>query len=176
MAKTEEMREIPTKNYIILAILFIAVVMLVLYLCNLYLVYDAHQRNIPVIRDTLFEIQPDEVEHYVMENPTTVFYMCTASNENCRDYEKDFKKLILKDELQSAIVYVNLSDVDQDEFADTFNAKYPYKVSLKTNYPALVVFEDGEISSLLQAASGEKLTISDTSQFIKLNKIKTEGE
>ena len=44
------------------------------------------------------------IEHYVMENPTTVFYMCTAASEACRDYEKDLKKLVEKDELQSTII------------------------------------------------------------------------
>lgn len=174
--KEEKERTIPTKNYVILVVMFIAIIALVLYLCNLYHVYDAHQREIPVIRDTLSEIQPEEIEHYVMENPTTVFYMCTAADEVCRDYEKDLKKLVQKDELQSTIIYVNLSNVDQNEFVDTFNAKYPYKVSLKKNYPAFVVFEEGEVNSILQPGKGERLTISETEQFIKLNKIKKEGE
>lgn len=174
--KEDKERSIPTKNYVILVVLFIAIIALVLYLCNLYHVYDEHQREIPVIRDTLFEIQSDELEHYIMENPTTVFYMCTAASDACRDYEKDLKKLVQKDELQSTIIYVNLSDVDENQFVDTFNAKYLYKVSLKKNYPAFVYFEDGKVSSILQADKGDRLTISETEQFIKLNKIKKEGE
>ena len=94
--KTEEERIIPTKNYILLVVLFVAIVALVLYLCNLYHVYDEHQREIPVIRGTLSEIQPDELEHYLMENPTSVIYMCTASDESCRDYERDLKRLVEK--------------------------------------------------------------------------------
>lgn len=177
MDKNEEKKRIiPAKNYVILVVLFIAVITLVLYLCNLYYVYDEHQREIPVIRDTLFEIQPDEIEHYVMENPTAVFYMCTAADEVCRDFEKDLKKLVAKEELQSAIIYVNLSDVDQSEFVDKFNSKYPYKISLKKNYPAFVVFEEGKVNSILQANRGERLTISETEHFIKLNKIQQEGE
>ena len=174
--KEDKERKIPTKNYVLLVVLFIAIIALVLYLCNLYHFYDEHQREIPVIRDTLFEIQPEEIEHYVMENPTTVFYMCTASSDVCRNYEKDLKKLVKKDELQSTIIYVNLSDIDENQFVDTFNAKYPYKVSLKKNYPAFVVFEEGEVSSILQADKDDSLTISETEQFIKLNKIKKEGE
>lgn len=173
--KTEEGRVIPTKNYIILVVLFVAIVALVLYLCNLYHVYDEHQREIPVIRGTLSEIQPDELEHYLMENPTSVIYMCTASDESCRDYEKDLKKLVEKKELQESIIYVNLSDIDQLEFIDKFNAKYPYRVSLKKNYPAFVAFEDGKVRSILQADKDDELTISETEQFIELNQIE-EGE
>ena len=110
-----------------------------------------------------------------MENPTSVIYMCTASDESCRDYERDLKRLVEKKELQERIIYVNLSDVDSFEFVDKFNARYPYRVSLKQNYPAFVAFEDGEIRSILQADKNDELTISETEQFIELNQIE-EGE
>ncbi len=174
--KTEEERKIPVKNYVILIVLFAAVIALVLYLCQLYRIYDEHQREIPVIRDSLFEIQPDELEHYVMENPTTVIYMCTAADEGCRDFEKEFKKLVEKDTLQESVIYLNLSDVKQDEFVSQFNDNYPYKRQLDVNYPAFVVFEDGKVKSILQADEDEKLNISDVEQFIKLNKIEDEVE
>lgn len=173
---TEEKRVIPVKNYIILVILFVAIVALVFYLCDLYHVYDAHQREIPVIRDTLSEIQPDELEHYIMENPTTVIYMCTAFDEKCRDYEKDLKKLVEKEELQESIIYVNLSNVDQTEFVDKFNARFPYRITLKKQYPAFVVFEDGEVRSILQADKNDRFSISETEQFLELNQLEEEGE
>lgn len=173
---TDEQKIIPLKNYIILGIILLAVVILVFYLCNLYHVYDDHQREIPVIRDTLSEIQPDELEHYIMENPTTVIYMCTASSESCRDYERDFKRLIEKDDLQDSIIYLNLSNVDQNEFVDKFNTQYPYRISLTKNYPALVVFEDGEIRGILQERKNERLSISETEQFIEMQQIIQMGE
>ena len=126
MAKDSEERVVPVKNYFILGILFVVVVTLVIYLCNLYQVYDAHQRQTPVIRGTLSEILPDELEHYVMENPTTVIYMCTASDSVCRDYEKDFKKLIEKEDLQESIIYLNLTNIDKKDFVNSFNTTYSY--------------------------------------------------
>lgn len=176
MNKGTEERIIPVKNYVILLIMFVAVVVLVFYLCNLYHVYDAHQRKVPVIRDTLSEIQPDELEHYVMETPSTAIYMCTAENEICRDYEKGFKKLIEKEDLQDSIIYLNLSNIDLNQFVDKFNAKYPYKVEITKNYPALVIFEDGEICAMLQGTNKQKLTLTQTEQFIEMNQIKRQGE
>lgn len=176
MANDTEEKIIPKKNYIIVAIMFLAVVILVVYLCSLYHVYDEHQREIPVIRGTLSEILPDELDHYIMENPTTVIYMCTASDSICRDYEKNFKKLIKQDDLQESIIYLNLSSIDQEEFVDTFNRTYPYKNSLTKHYPALVSFEDGEIEGILQGTSNQELTISKTEQFIDMHQIKKQGE
>lgn len=169
--KEDTTRKIPKKNYVILAVLFIFSIALVLYLCNLYQVYDEHQKETPIIRDTLSEIASDELDHYILENPTTVIYMCTAENMVCRNYEKDFKKLVEKENLQESIVYLNLSNLNQTEFVNNFNSKYPYKVSLSSEYPALVVFEDGKIGNVLQGTGDEKLTITKTKQFIDINNI-----
>ena len=97
--------------------------------------------------------------------------MCTASNQTCRNFEKDFIKLIKRKNLQDEIVYLNLSNVDQDTFVNNFNTKYNFKIALTTNYPAIVIFEDGKIVSILQGTTDEELTISKTKQFIEINKI-----
>ena len=84
--------------------------------------------------------------------------------------------MITKDDLQESIIYLNLSDVDQEQFIDTFNSTYPYKNSLEKHYPALVSFEDGEIEGILQGNSNHELTVSQTEQFIDMHQIKKQGE
>ena len=164
------------KNYLLLILLFCIGVGLTLYLCKLYDVYDEYQKETPVIRDTLSEITDEELEHFLMENPTSVIYMCTSSDMTCRNYEKDFKKLIKKDNLQDIIVYLNLSNIDQKKFINDFNNVYQYKISLTSNLPAIVYFEDGKIKNILQGNSKEKLTITKTKQFIEINKIGEIGD
>lgn len=159
------------KNYIILGLLFLGCVLITLYICKCYQVYDEHQKQVPVIRGTLFEITEKELSPYISENPTTIIYMCTSSNEKCRNYEKDFIKLIEQYELQDEFVYLNLSKVDKDEFVNNFNNTYNYKVELTKNYPAIVLFEDNEVKYILQGKKDEPLTITKTKQFIDLNKI-----
>ena len=170
MEKTE-LRKIPIKNYIILGVIFIIGIAIIGYLCNWYKVYDEYQRETPVIRGTLSEITAEEINHYVLDNPTTIFYMCTSKDFSCRNYEKDLKKLIESKELQNNIIYVNLTNVDINSFVDDFNNTYNYKKKLTTNYPALVIFEDGKIISILQGNKEKKLTVSKTKQFIELNNI-----
>lgn len=158
-------------NYIILFVIILLSVGIVLYLCRWYEVYDEYEKEIPVIRDSLLEITNEDLEHYILDNPTAVIYMCTASSESCRSFEKDFVKLIQKEELGDKIIYLNLSNVDQEQFVKEFNEKYPYKVELTTNYPAFVIFEDGKVHSMLQGKENKKLTVSKVNQFLDLNKI-----
>ena len=87
MADTKANKKGGLKNYLILAAIFLAGIGLTFYLCNLYKVYDEYQKQTPVIRDTLSEITADELEHYILENPTIVIYMCTSSDMVCRNYE-----------------------------------------------------------------------------------------
>ena len=159
------------KRYLILAFIFILCMGLVIYLCKWYKVYDDYQKEIPVIRDTLSEITDVDLEHYILDNPTTVIYMCTASDEVCRDFEKDFKKLVIKKEYTDKIVYLNLSGLDQEKFVEDFNNKYNFKIKLTVDYPAIVMFEDGKITSLLQENDKRDFTISTVKDYLELNMI-----
>ena len=159
------------KRYLILAFIFILCMGLVIYLCKWYKVYDDYQKEIPVIRDTLSEITDVDLEHYILDNPSTIIYMCTASDEVCRDFEKDFKKLVIKKEYTDKIVYLNLSGLDQEKFVEDFNNKYNFKVKLTTDYPAIVMFEDGKITSLLQENDKRDFTISTVKDYLELNMI-----
>ncbi len=160
-----------TKNYLILAVIFIVGIGITLYLCDCYRVYDEYQKQTPVIRGTLSEITTEEIEHYLLENPTTTIYMCTSSDDNCRNYEKNLIKISKKMNLQEYIVYLNLNEVDQENFVEKFNETYPYKVKLKETYPAFVTFEDGKVKYILQGNEENPLTISKTKQYLELNNI-----
>lgn len=171
MKKKEETRKIGIKNYLILALIFVVTTIITLYLCNVYNVYQESKKQIPIIRGTLSEITSEELEHYISENPTVMMYMCTASNETCRKYEKSLKKYVVREELQDKIVYLNLSEEESIDFAEKFNNVYTKSLKLKNNYPALVIFEEGIVTHLLQAKENEKLTITKTRQFMDLHKI-----
>lgn len=159
------------KNYIILFILFLFSGCLTLYLCKWYNVYKEYQKETPVIRDSLLEITVNDLEHYIMENPSIVIYMCTANDDICRDYEKDLKKLVQKEGLNEYLVYLNLTAMDQEDFVNNFNLNYNLKKKLTTAYPAFVLFEDGIVTGILQGTKEKKLTVTQTKQFLELNKV-----
>lgn len=171
MEKKETSRKVGIKNYLILILIFVVATVVTLYLCNVYNVYQESKRQVPVIRGTLSEITSEELEHYISENPTIMMYMCTASNETCRKYEKSLKKYVVREELQETMIYLNLTEEETEKFTEDFNEKYTKNLKLKTNYPALVIFEEGKVTHLLQSKENEKLTITKTKQFMELHKI-----
>lgn len=159
-------------NYIILIVIFLVCIGFVLYLCNLYKVYEDYQKETPVIRGAIEEIVPEDLEHYVLDTSVTAIYMCTSYQDQCRSFEKDFKKYLKQREWNNEIVYLNLSDLDQEEFVESFNNQYPYKKGkLTVNYPAFVLFEDGKVTGILQAKDDKKLTITKVKQFLEMNEV-----
>lgn len=159
------------KNYVILAFIFLAGIGITIYLCNWYNVYNDLQKQTPVIRGTLSEITNEELDHFILENPTITIYMCTSSNDICRNYENQLIKFVSSIDLTDSVVYLNLSDVNEEKFVNEFNAKYPYKVKLTKYYPAFVTFEDGKVKYILQGNENSNLTIVKTKQYFELNHI-----
>ena len=171
--KKVEQETVPSKthNYILLTVIVVVFVAFVLYLCQVYKVGQEEKMRIPVISGALQEIYQEDLEHYIMDNPTALIYMCTANDDTCRSFERDFKKLLRKKDYNDSIIYLNLTDVDQDEFVKKFNEMYHYKIKLTTRYPAFVLFEDGKIDSVLQGKEDKPLTITKVKQFLELSQI-----
>ena len=163
--------KIPVKNYFILAFIFLIGIGLTMYFCKWYEVIDAEKKQTPVIRGIIPEISSQELDNYVLENPTALLYLCTSDNMKCRNFEKDFKKYIIKNAMENYIVYVNLTNVNQVKFVKEFNNNYEFKTKLTPNYPALIYFNDGKISDMIEGTSSNKLTLSKAKDFIEKNKI-----
>ncbi len=169
-AKQSE-RNIGVKNYLIIGLIFLVAIVVTVYLCNVYSVYQESKLEIPVIRGTLSEITSEELEHFISENPTVLLYICTASDESCRNYEKDLKKLVTRKELQNELIYLNISLDEKETFVKTFNETYTSRVKLTDQFPAIIALEEGKTVHILQPKNNERLTISKTQQFIELHRI-----
>ena len=169
MKDNEEKKKV-VRNYILLGFIFVVSIGAVLYFCQLYKVSDEERKKVPIISGLLQEIYHDDLEHYIMDNPTTIIYMCIANGDVCRNFERDFKKLLKKKEYNQ-IIYLNLTDLDQEEFIKDFNSVYQYKNRLTSYYPAFVLFEDGKVKNILQGSEDKPLTISKVRHFLELNEI-----
>ena len=163
------------KNYAILVAIFVVCFGLTIYFCKWYEVYKEYQKEIPIIRGTLQEIHSDELEHYLVDNPNAIVYMCTSYSDICREYEKKLKRYIAKNDVTDSIVYLNLTNENLEEFIERFNKKYPSRNVLKGHYPTYVVFCDGVIENVLQGTAYTPLTISKTQNFLELYLVEEEN-
>ena len=174
--ESKEQQKNYVKNYILLIVLFVSCIFLTIYFCKWYDVYKEYEKEIPVIRGSLSEITPEDLEHYVIDNSSAIIYMCVANDDECRAFEKDFKKYIQKNGITDEVIYLNLTNVDQKQFLSDFNQKYQFKIKLNGKYPAFVVFQDGDVISILQGSKNKRITLSKVQGFLELNMLEEEEE
>ncbi len=157
------------KNYIILAVIYIAVIILVLYLASWYQTYQDYQREIPVLRNVVNEVTTEELDHYLLENPDTILYFSNATDEETRDFEADLKESIEDNTWQEMIAYVNVAnEKDIDSYFGDFLTKYGNQDFTMDRLPVIVKITGGKIEALNDGLNGAMLTTNDVAQFIDI--------
>lgn len=92
------------------------------------------------IKGYLTEIKYEEISTNVIEQPETVIYVSNSSSDESRNFEKIFKKVIKKYNLENEIIYININNVT------IVDPIYQYA-------PELVFYEDGKISDIIDCTT-----------------------
>ena len=157
------------QNYIILAIIYIAVIVLVIYLASWYNTYVEYKEEIPVLQNVISEINPNEVDHYLMENPSPILYLCSASDSECRSFEESIKSSLESGDFQD-LTYVNLEDIDhKTSYLVELLDKYDGSNFTVSRIPCLIKFTDGRVTAIEDGLNGALLTKDEALNFIDAN-------
>lgn len=164
--KKEELRNIPTKNYVIVGVIFIAVIVLAFFLRDWYISYQEYEKTIPILNNVVSEVRYHEIDNYIGDNQSAIIYMGVADDEDCRNLEVDLKKLIQKRHLKNKIVYFNITDVeDRDLLLKEFNDKYAKDMKISA-YPAIILLDEGKVVDFKSRTANSNLLISDVEQIL----------
>lgn len=154
------------QNYVILVVIYVVVIVLVLYLASIYNSCKSYQKEIPVLKDVVLEINPSEVEHYLTENPSPILYLCTASDDDCREFEETMKSPLEKNNYED-LVYVNLEDIeDKMTFVNDLLTGTDYSID---RVPCLIKFTDGIATDIEDGLNGAVLTRDEALNFLDAN-------
>lgn len=144
----------PIKNYIILMVIILAVVIFVFYVRGWYNTSKIYYSQNSIVKEVTREINYDEIFNYTLESQNFILYVSSGSNIEIKDFENDFKKLILKLDIGEDILYLNLDNVDislfNNNLKNDFASNDHIKSRISDNSPVtLYVFENGKIISVL---------------------------
>ena len=147
--KREAFREIPIKNYIILGVvLFITMLILYYFYCWVD-VYKESKINIPIMDKYMSVINYNELDNYIVENPDTIIYVSVLEDEKIRGFEKEFKNKYKNKEIENELLYMNITDdINDMDIRDEMVSKYSINSLDMTDVPSLLVFNNGELSSI----------------------------
>jgi len=156
-------------GYIKLFFLFASTIGLCILFRNWYLNGMNYELSTPIIGETLIqEVNGSEIYTYIRENENAVIYIGVPSDKDCRNFEMDFNKIIVDQQLENSITYLNLTKEKKVKtFIKEFNKFYDTNLLW---YPSIVIFEDGKVKDLLTTKDDKVITKEQVLEFLKNNK------
>lgn len=155
------MKKIPLKNYFILGIILASSIFIVLYINKLYL---STKNNDNILNGFIKEIKIQEIDNYIIENPNFIIYLGYKNNDN-KSFEKKFKKLVTKYDLQKDIVFIDISQFNDETF-NKFCKKYADKLLKKDS--SLIIVDNQKVIDVLDITKGNN-DIELVKMFFKKN-------
>lgn len=134
-------------NYIILAVIIVAVIFACAYSIRLYKIHKENDLNIAILNEYLNEIKINELNDYLVENPDVFIYACFSDSQKCRDFELEFRNYTVQYSLREHILYLNLKTI-KDEYKDDYEGKikeYFRELNIE-NIPAVLIYSNGKLS------------------------------
>lgn len=150
------------KNYFILFGIFVVTFVICFYLFSWIKQYNEVKLGEPIIVNTLKEIKYDNLDNYLKENEVVAVYMCTTYESSCRIFEKKFSTFVKEQSLTDNILYFNLGykSVENNLLDNLYNKyKNEYLIKKITNYPTIVIFNNGKIIDFLTITSNSNMDI-----------------
>lgn len=141
--KKEQKKSIPLKNYIIVVVMFLSVMLVVFGLRSWYRTYKKYQLTIPVINGKLSEVKLNELKDYITAHDDFYMYVGTASNEKCRELEKKLVKLLSKKNIKNETVYLNMTNNDSDTLQKVLSEELEYNE--KNEYPVFIIINNNKV-------------------------------
>ncbi len=137
-------KKIPTKNYVIVFVVFALCIGCVFGIRAWYRNYKEYNLTIPVISGKISELKLDEFDEYVTAHDDFYLYIGTASNSNCRSIENKLVNLLEKRNIKDETIYLNMSnEKSSNELYNKLSKMGTMNKNFK--YPIFIIIKDGKI-------------------------------
>jgi len=147
--KTDELRKIPLKNYIILGVIIVVTLFILNYFYMWVDAYKESKINMPIMDRYMTVINYNELDNYVVENPDTIVYVSVLEDEKIREFEKKLKSKYKSNEIDKEVLYMNITDDLKDKnIKNEMVSKYSVNSLNITKVPCVLVFEDSMLKSI----------------------------
>ena len=172
--KNDELRKIPTKNYIILGMVILVTLFILYYFYMWVDVYKESKINIPIMDKYMTVINYNELDNYVVENPNTIVYVSVLEDDRIREFEKQFKNKYRNNEIENDVLYMNITDdIRNTNIKEDMDDRYVLNDLSITDVPCVLVFNDGLLKSIYSVSDNNY----DIERFtIYLNNIDMESD
>lgn len=145
MAKKMVARNIPTKNYYMVLLVSVLLIILTIYVRNLYLSYRITRINDSVFADkSINQINTEDFNFTLSETSEAILYVSYTGSKEVYSMEKKLYRELKKKDLIEKVIYWNVTDVDQNDYLSILRSSFPDIKSQINAAPMLIYIKDGQ--------------------------------
>ena len=157
--------KIPAKNYFIVFLVSILVIIVTLYIRSFYLNYYESEINTSVFfNKNINQMNTSDFDYALNGVSEAILYVSYTGNKDIYNMEKRLYKELKKKNLTNKIIYWDVSEFNNDSYIDDLKEKFPEIEEQITNAPLLIYIKDGVA---VEAMSSELKLI----DYVVLNKL-----
>lgn len=161
-------KKISKKNYIALALLFLAVLTLTLYLKRWSDVYKEDKLNNSPLTEKIEEVNLNETSTVISEMNEVLIYIGKTSDKNNYNMEKRILKYFTNKNILDKMIYINVTN--NKDYQATLNNIFPETKNYKTEAPIIIYLKSGKVVDILTNNNGIIYT-DDLDKFLNKNEI-----
>lgn len=130
-------RNIPFKNYVLLALTLIITILIVIYFFVWYGYKEENNLKVSIMDKYLMVINYNELDNFLVENKDAIIYISKLNDKETRVFEKKFKLLVNDYSLNNDILYLDITDIDNFKLEDK-----------NIEVPSIIMYENGKIDNI----------------------------
>lgn len=145
-SREKNSKVIPPKNYCIVLVVSILVMIITLYIRSFYLNYKASQMNNSVFNDkTISQINTDDIDFALTETSEAILYVGYTGSSKIYNMERKMLRELEKQNLTDKIIYWNVTDLmNKNEYIEILKSKFPLLSDSINRAPLLIYIKDGQ--------------------------------
>ncbi len=150
----KKLREVPTKNYLILFLVLLFSGLLIYYFYMWYDRYEETKLNRRILDRYMEVVNYNELDNYLVENPDTILYVSVLQDEKIREFEKLVKEKYRDKLISQNLIYLDITELSSSEKNELVNT-YRYNNLNAGDVPVVIVFDEGNVTSIYSAKAND---------------------
>jgi len=165
MNKKEKKEKISSRNYFLVIIVSILVIIIALYIRAFYINYNDNAMQTSVMDEQINKINLNEIGFTIPESGDIILYVSYLGDKNIHNMEKRLLKEINKKSLNEKIIYLDITNhLENNEYTVNLKKQFSNIENEITTAPMFIYIENGEA---IEAFSSE-LKLIDYKIFNKI--------
>ena len=147
-------RDVPKKNYFVVIVVSILVIVLTLYVRSFYLNYVASNSDSSIFASkSINQINIDDIDYAVNETTDSIMFVSYNGDSKITNMERRLYREIEKKNINDRIIYLNVTEyLENDKYLEILRNKFLSLAVDINKAPLFIYIKDGESKEIIDSS------------------------